>query len=760
MLKRRGGKSRATRDVVGDQEQVGSSASSLNQLSSGTAVQIPQAGPSTSGIAGSSFPDGITVWHDCPDATVDICFVHGLTGNRESTWTAHGQSVPWPKALLPSNLPNARLLTYGYDAYVVRKSAVSTNRLIDHATNLLNDLCNSSSRPLIFVVHSLGGLVCKEAILLSQNSPEPHLRGIFDRVIGVVFMGTPHKGAWLANWAHIPASVFGMFKSSNKTLLATLETENQLLEAIQAKFLSMVRGVREGGRSLEITCFFEELPLSLLTSLVVPKESAIIEGYTSMSVHANHRDMVRFASTEDAGFQRLLGELTRWERSVTSASIQSPGATVTMSPAKDAKNDVQSCYYIPFPRNKRFVGREDTLDRLREIFVNNESQKAAIVGLGGVGKTQVALKFAYWIRETKPEYSIFWVPVLSQATFEQAYAEIARKLRIPKSTDDEDVKELVRRYLSSEEAGRWLLVVDNMDDMDMFVGLHRYLPESESGLTLFTTRSRDVALSVAGPDIIDLAEMSSYEAMGLLEKSLVRKDLLHDTVVSTELLRELTYLPLAITQAAAYLNRNNMTISTYIRLLQTTEQDMVSLMSREFYDSTRYVNSQNAVATTWLVSFDQIRKTDSSAADLLSFMSYIEPKAIPQSILPPLESKEQMAHAIGTLRGYAFIVEREDEVFDMHTLVHLATRIWVGRQGQVAQEIRDVIRHLCEVFPNDDYENRSLWRKYLPHVLRALKEEGADIEDGHELRFWVGRCLFVNGRMKEAVKILENATGG
>lgn len=149
----------------------------------------------------SSFPDGVKVLYDCSEATIDICFVHGLTGNRDSTWTAHGQSTPWPKTLLPPNLSKARILTYGYDAYIVRKSVTSSNRLIDHATNLLNDLttdracCNASSRPLIFIAHSLGGLVYKEAALLSRNNPDAHLRGIFDHTKGIIFMGTPHKGS-------------------------------------------------------------------------------------------------------------------------------------------------------------------------------------------------------------------------------------------------------------------------------------------------------------------------------------------------------------------------------------------------------------------------------------------------------------------------------------------------------------------------------------------------------------------------------------
>lgn len=261
------------------------------------------------------------VLHDCLDATVDICFVHGLTGDRESTWTADGQSAPWLKTLLPLRLSRARILTYGYDAYVVRMSVASANRLNDHAMNLLTKLTtdrqlnNASSRPLIFVAHSLGGLVCKEAILLSRNNPEPHLCRVFDCTKGVIFMGTPHKGAWMANWAKIPASAIGLAKSTNKSLLEILETNNQYLESIQSRFMAMLREQREGGRPLGVTCFLEELPL-LFAGQVVCKESAILEGFTSVTIHANHRDMVRFATAEEDGFQMLLGELVRWESQV------------------------------------------------------------------------------------------------------------------------------------------------------------------------------------------------------------------------------------------------------------------------------------------------------------------------------------------------------------------------------------------------------------------------------------------------------------
>ncbi|KAL8310357.1 hypothetical protein RB597_010277 [Gaeumannomyces tritici] len=268
-----------------------------------------------------SFPDGIKVLHECSGATVDICFVHGLSGDRSRTWTADGQSEPWPKTLLPPKLNSARILTYGYDAYTVRKSVASSNRLIDHATNLLHDLttdrasCNASSRPLIFVAHSLGGLVCKEAILLSRNNPEPHLRCIFDRTEGIIFMGTPHEGSWMAAWAKIPASALGLVVSANMSLLKILDTDDQFLESVQVRFLAMIREQREAGRHFGITCFFEELPL-IKDWRVVSKKSATFEGYHPITIHANHSDMVKFASVDDNGFKRLLGELIRWESQV------------------------------------------------------------------------------------------------------------------------------------------------------------------------------------------------------------------------------------------------------------------------------------------------------------------------------------------------------------------------------------------------------------------------------------------------------------
>ncbi|CAG8117209.1 unnamed protein product [Penicillium olsonii] len=285
-------------------------------------------------IVTAAFPDGLEVLHDYSDAALDICFIHGLTGDRRTTWTPDQQPAPWPQTLLPSHVSKARILSYGYDAYFARKSTASCNRVIDHATNLLHDLttdrasCGASSRPLIFIAHSLGGLVTKKAILLSRNNPEAHLQGVFKSTKAIIFMGTPHKGSWMASWAKIPAATLGLVKSTNQSLFAVLHSESQFLESLQIEFLALIRQLREAGRGLEVTCFFEELPLPL-AGQVVSKESATLDGYNAISIHANHSNMVKFGSSEENGFKRLVGELQRWQSQLrdVEANSNSPHST-------------------------------------------------------------------------------------------------------------------------------------------------------------------------------------------------------------------------------------------------------------------------------------------------------------------------------------------------------------------------------------------------------------------------------------------------
>jgi hypothetical protein len=125
------------------------------------------------------------------------------------------------------------------------------------------------------------------------------------------------------------------------------------------------------------------------------------------------------------------------------------------------------------------------------------------------------------------------------------------------------------------------------------------------------------------------------------------------------LLLKLTYLPLAIVQAAAYINENEISLVEYAALLNDTEQNRIDLLSREFKDEGRYKDIKNLVAITWLISFEQIRTRDLLAAEYLSFMSCVNAKEILQSLLPPAQSAIKATDAIRTLSAYSFITKHK-----------------------------------------------------------------------------------------------------
>ncbi|OCL07118.1 FabD/lysophospholipase-like protein [Glonium stellatum] len=193
----------------------------------------------------------------------------------------------------------------------------------------------------------------------------------------------------------------------------------------------------------------------------------------------------------------------------------------------------KACWTVPFARNPLFVGRNTQLDRLEKtLFAENRPAKIAIIGLGGVGKTQIAIELTFRTRKWYPECSVFWIPATNIESLQQAYLEIGRQLQIPGIEDKQaDVKKLVQSHLARESTGRWLLIFDNADDMDMWISdadrrdmSHRlvdYLPKSSQGFVVFTTRSREVAVKLAQRNVIEVAEMDEDTATQLLRNSLI-----------------------------------------------------------------------------------------------------------------------------------------------------------------------------------------------------------------------------------------------
>ncbi|EHK17779.1 uncharacterized protein TRIVIDRAFT_214185 [Trichoderma virens Gv29-8] len=430
----------------------------------------------------------------------------------------------------------------------------------------------------------------------------------------------------------------------------------------------------------------------------------------------------------------------------------------------------QHHWIVPFGRNEQFVGRKHILRQLLEMIppsaVANDCQRVAIVGLGGVGKTQIALEAAFQFRDEYPDCSVFWIPAVDTVRIENAFREIGRQLKV-KGIDEDgaDIKQLVKAALSQENIGNWLLIIDNLDNIELFFGnadnadslpLSEYLPFSRKGSILITTRNDEVAvrLDIHEKNTIATAEMARDEALEMLQSGLKTHQTC-DIQSTMSLLELLTYLPLAIRQASAFMRTKHISSSEYLELCQSSSKDMVYLLSKDFEDRHRYKESRNPVAMTWLISFQHISSHNLLAVKYLSSMCCLAEKDIPQLLLPPdpLASQLEIVEAIGTLKSYAFITHRkESDSFDTHRLVRLAMRSWLEKEKKLGECVTHVIQRVAEVFPFPELANKDMWMKYLPHAQAALDLPGDTVNRDvkSDLLSSVGSSLHLLGKYRES----------
>lgn len=358
------------------------------------------------------------------------------------------------------------------------------------------------------------------------------------------------------------------------------------------------------------------------------------------------------------------------------------------------------------------------------------------------------IEYAHRLNARTHETSIFWLHASTVARFYASYASIATELQLPGSNDPKvDQLGLVRRWLASASSGPWLLIVDNIDDVRLVKRDHgkenvpmsefylpMWLPQRANSAVLITSRDRHVAFCLLNHAdcILHVENMTSTEAVKLLDTKLTEdKGLSGDKALLAETLE---YIPLAMTQAAAYIaRRQRITIPVYISILENNQESRSALLAEDNNDQRRDYEVQNSVLKTWQLSFDQIRTTNPIAAQLLSMMCMLDRSQIPDILLRQGSTIKRSEHeaALETLLGYSLIHQGIDKCnFNMHRLVQVATREWLRLDGKLKQQNEAALRTLAEVYPKGEFEDWETCRMFEPHAQAVLENSqmnsGAD----------------------------------
>ncbi|KAH7183824.1 hypothetical protein BKA60DRAFT_644490 [Fusarium oxysporum] len=450
---------------------------------------------------------------------------------------------------------------------------------------------------------------------------------------------------------------------------------------------------------------------------------------------------------------------------------------------------------IPYPRNEDVVHRRDLIDRLDKLLPHTSgSHSAALWGLGGSGKTQIALDYTYRRCDADKECCVFWVHADSEATFLADYKTIGKKFGVDKWLDGSDLLDAVRNAI--EGRPKWLMILDNADNLRLFgVGqqakdtgtnnnLHRYIPHGSQGTILWTSRDAHIAGTLVGARrSVQVRSMAMDEAATLLATTS------GDSSTSKEaddLLKELQCLPLAISQAGTYMRRTLMTAEQYLGLLRQGKTRWEVLKVSDV-DRHRRPGVSNSVLETWRISTERIRVESEISYRMLHVIAYVDNQDIPQELVaqaacpyhaddehPIKQAPElEVLSAVARLKELSFLrvqqTDNSDRRYEMQKLVQEALRYGLRMRGSAVMAIgktlgaddgpREDEAYYCgralqvvdDLFPLSEPATWARCEQYLTHAVRVgqwAEVGGTEVKTARLLER-VSDFLYDRGRWKE-----------
>ncbi|KAJ5735604.1 kinesin [Penicillium malachiteum] len=385
----------------------------------------------------------------------------------------------------------------------------------------------------------------------------------------------------------------------------------------------------------------------------------------------------------------------------------------------------------------------------------------------GSGKyTQTANIHGWHFAETSKETWVFWMHAGNAARLQESFQDAADRLKIPNRHDP-------------KANGR-----ESADGRP----LSSFLPRGSNGTLIMTTRTKDATLKLTdNKNIVEIHPMTVSDAVDLVNKKL---DPPATEMDAQRLAEALGCMPLAIIQATSYVNcqSSSYSVSQYLAEFERNDRRKSKLLDYEAGHSHRDRDAKTSILITWRISFEQVRKMNSAAADLLSLMSFFDPHGISEDLLQELtesddesedddddcetpsssdsdtdsefefDSTLQFRDNIAILRAYSFISVREDDqssqVFSMHPLVQLAACQCLDAHNEGDKWRDEFVMILSSVFPVADFENWTECQSLLAHVQSAyIKKPHSD----GALRAW--QITLQDIRIQKSLKASKKACG-
>lgn len=431
---------------------------------------------------------------------------------------------------------------------------------------------------------------------------------------------------------------------------------------------------------------------------------------------------------------------------------------------------------IPYPRNPLFTGRDKLLTRLHERMQSDLAYglppSYALQGLGGIGKTQTALEYAY--RYCQDATVVLWIRGETAESITRSFVDIAELLGLPERrlANQQQIVLAVQDWLV--QTHDWLAIWDNVEEVDL---LRRFLPARRQGSVLLTTRRHALGNLAQG---IELPPLPPEEGVlfllrraKLLEPGVGRAQLQHlaerlpeEYAAAEELAALLDGLPLALDQVGAYVEETGCGLTTYLRYFEPYQHQLLGRRG------TPQEDHPASVMRTFIMAYEQVKQVHPAAAELLCFCTLLAPDAIPEELIikgaphlgpilqPVAADPYQLDAAIATLRSFSLIQRQaETRTLSLHRLVQAVLREQLDPPPVLAWAER-VVRAVNAAFPPFSPEHWSRYEAYLPHAQACrtlITQTDRQVPEAIELFQKAGRYLLSRGNYSETRLFLTQA---